>query len=97
MLLGRSGFWRNMQTLDESGLQKARLIPVTGIKGALDQESRATSALLAVIKIVPELAFELLKDMKVPKGTIETYIEPEFKSGTKKFGIFMIRETTVWR
>ena len=101
MLLGRSGFWRNMQTLDESGLQKARLIPVTGIKGALDQESRATSALLAVIKIVPELAFELLKDMKVPKGTIETYIEPEFKSGTKKIrpdGLIVItRGKKEWR
>jgi hypothetical protein len=73
-----------LQTLDISSFQKARLIPVTGIKGALDQERRATSALLAVIKIVPELANELLHELKAPKGSIETFIEPEFKSGKKK-------------
>ena len=100
-LKGRLCVRGNMQVLDESRFQKARLIPVTGIKGALDQEGRATSALLAVIKIVPELAFELLQDLKAPKGSIETYIEPEFKSGTKKIrpdGMIVItRGKKEWR
>lgn len=90
-----------MQTLDISSFQKARLIPVTGIKGALDQERRATSALLAVIKIVPELANELLHELKAPKGSIETFIEPEFKSGKKKIrpdGLIVITKgKKVWR
>lgn len=73
-----------MATLNVASFQHARLIPVTGIKGALDQERRATSALLAVMKIVPELTQSLLKPVGAPVGTISTFIEPEFKLGTKK-------------
>lgn len=73
-----------MSNLDLSAFQPARLIPVTGIKGALDQERRAASALLAVMQGVPELTIALLKDYGAIKGTVETYIEPEFKLGTKK-------------
>lgn len=67
--------------MDISRFQPARLIPATGIKGALDQERRATSALLAVMRIVPELAYALLSDSKVPKGAVVSFIEPEFKVG----------------
>ena len=69
--------------MDQSKFQPARLIPVTGIKGAQDQERRATSALLAVFRIVPDLAWSLLKDAKPHKGAIEAYIEPEIKSGKR--------------
>ena len=69
---------------NEVAFQKARLIPVTGIKGAQDQEMRATSALLAIMKVVPELAHVLLAETGSPKGLIETYIEPEFKLGQKR-------------
>ena len=69
--------------MDKSKFQPARLIPVTGIKGAQDQERRATSALLAVFRIVPDLAWSLLKEVKPQKGQIESFIEPEFKTGNK--------------
>ena len=70
--------------MDRSNFQQSRLIPVTGIKGALDQERRATSALLAVFRIVPDFANQLLRGAGAPRGTVETYIEPEFKVGQKK-------------
>lgn len=73
-----------MGELDLQSFQPARLIPTTGIKGALDQERRAASALLAVMKIVPELCSILLRETNAPKGSIETFIEPEFKQGSKK-------------
>lgn len=89
-----------MQTLDTSRFQVSRLIPTTGIKGALDQERRASSALLAVFRIVPEMAHTLLKEAKAPKGSIETFIEPEFKLGPKKIrpdGLIVIRRgKTEW-
>jgi hypothetical protein len=40
-----------MVSFGVEGFQEARLIPVTGIKGAYDQERRASSALLAVASI----------------------------------------------
>ena len=90
-----------MGELNVVNMQRARLIPVTGIKGALDQERRASSALLAVMKIVPELTSVLLRDSKSPKGAIESYIEPEFKLGSKKIrpdGLIVItRGKKEWR
>lgn len=73
-----------MSELDVTKFQQARLIPVTGIKGALDQERRAASALLAVMQGVPELTFELLKEHGAFNGLVQTYIEPEFKINGKK-------------
>jgi hypothetical protein len=67
--------------MDFSKFQAARLIPATGIKGALDQERRVTSALLAVMRIVPDLAFSLLSGVKTPRGVVASFIEPEFKLG----------------
>ena len=72
-----------MKSFDESRLQPARLFPITGIKGAVDQERRTASAFLAVLKVVPELAYTLLSGSKIPKGSVETYIEPEFKIDKK--------------
>ncbi|MEY4743749.1 MAG: hypothetical protein RIR34_1088 [Actinomycetota bacterium] len=70
--------------MDFSKYQEARLIPVTGVKGDQDQERRATSAFLAVLVGVPELAKTLLKVAGAPAGKVKTYIEPEFEVGEKK-------------
>lgn len=90
-----------MLVFDESRLQQARLFPITGIKGGLDQERRSTSALLAVLKIVPELTYSLLSESGAPKGAIETFIEPEFKVNKKSVRpdgfIVITRGKKVWR
>jgi len=90
-----------MSDLDVSKFQPARLIPVTGIKGALDQERRAASALLAVMQGVPELTSELLKEHGAFSGVVETFIEPEFKIGKKRVrpdGLIQVtRGKKVWR
>jgi len=69
--------------IDQNKFQSARLFPVTGIKGSLDQERRTTSVLLATMKVVPELSHSLLRQLGAPRGTIETFIEPEFKVDKK--------------
>lgn len=66
----------------ENGAERwapARLIPTAGIKGQEEQERRATSALLAVMKAVPEFGHALLRPLGPPKGRIETYTEVPFK------------------
>lgn len=56
--------------------QPARLIPTSGINGTEEQETRATSALLAVLPVVRDFASALLKPFGVPtSGTLETFIE----------------------
>ena len=56
--------------------QPARLIPTSGINGTEEQETRATSALLAVLPVVRDFASALLKPFGVPtSGTFETFIE----------------------
>jgi hypothetical protein len=56
--------------------QPARLFPVTGIGGADEQERRATSALLAVLKAVQEFGRTLTMRLGAPAGSsIETFIE----------------------
>jgi len=83
------------------GFQAARLIPTTGIKGSIDQERRATSALLSVMKIVPELGTGLLKAAGAPKGIITSFIEPEFKMSGRKIrpdGLIVVsRGKKSWR
>lgn len=73
-----------MPDLDVTKFQQARLIPVTGIKGAIEQERRAASAFLAVLQGVPELTVELLKAHGAFNGIVQTFIEPEFKFNGKK-------------
>src|SRR3954468_24025071 len=63
----------------------ARLIPTVGIKGQEEQERRATSSLLAVMRAVPEFGHALLKELGAPKSpVIETYTEVRFKDSAGK-------------
>lgn len=62
----------------------ARLIPTGGIKGQQEQEMRATSALLAVLKAVPEFAHAVLKPVGAPKGSISTFVEVPLKDADGK-------------
>jgi hypothetical protein len=57
----------------------ARLIPTAGIRGQEEQERRATSAFLAVLKAVPEFAHSLLWELGAPKGRISTFTEVQLK------------------
>jgi len=86
--------------MDLSSFQTARLIPVSGIKGDLDQERRTASAFLAVLVAVPEFARALLKLLDAPAGTLETFIEPEFEFDERKIrpdGLLVVkRGKTEW-
>ena len=88
------------ETVGTSNFQKARLIPVTGIKGEPEQERRATSALLAVLQAVPEFARSILKNLGAPAGRVTCFIEPEFVLGEKKVrpdGLITVeRGATFW-
>jgi hypothetical protein len=57
----------------------ARLIPVAGIRGQEEQERRATSALLAVMRAVPDFGHALLGGLGAPKGRISTFAEVQLK------------------
>ena len=59
----------------EHAWEPARLIPVTGIGGALEQEGRATSALLAVLHIVPSFSKAILRYFRAPAGHVTTFRE----------------------
>ena len=59
---------------------KARLIPTSGIGGAKEQETRATSALLSVLSAVPEYAKSVLRQFGAPTGTVETFVEVSFET-----------------
>ncbi|CAB4583264.1 MAG: stress response protein [Actinobacteria bacterium] len=60
--------------------QPARLIPTSGISGPDEQETRATSALLAVLPIVREFGLGLFRPFGAPSGSMETYIEVPLKT-----------------
>lgn len=59
--------------------EPSRLIPVSGIRNAEEQERRATSALLAVLAAVDEFGRALTKPCGAPKGKLQTYIEVPFE------------------
>ena len=59
----------------EETWQPARLIPTSGISGPDEQETRATSALLAVLPIIRDFTASLLRPFGAPSGAIETFIE----------------------
>lgn len=63
---------------------RARLIPTTGISGTQEQESRATSALLAVLGSVDEFGRRLTRLAGAPAGNIECFAEVSFKLGDSK-------------
>jgi hypothetical protein len=69
--------------LDTDEWHAARLIPTAGIRGQEEQERRATSSLLAVMRAVPEFGHALLKELGAPKSTvIETFAEVRFKDAS---------------
>ena len=59
---------------------RASLIPTTGIGGAKEQETRATSALLSVLTAVPEFSKAVLRHLGAPAGMVETFVEVTFKA-----------------
>jgi|SRR5690625_3500828 len=68
--------------------REARLIPTSGIKGAIDQEARATSALLSVLTVVPRFAHSMLKSCGAPLGpkraNVKAYTEVAFEDRKNK-------------
>lgn len=62
----------------------ARLIPTAGIRGPAEQESRATSALLAVLSAVPAFAQRFLRVMDAPGGRVRTFTEVRLKGADNK-------------
>ncbi|MFQ5779377.1 MAG: stress response protein [Nitrospiria bacterium] len=68
-----------MNEPDTSSWEPARLIPVSGIRNAEEQERRATSALLAVLYAVDEFWLAIAKPYGAPKGRLEVYIEVPFE------------------
>jgi len=65
--------------VDTSSWETARLIPVSGIRNAEEQERRATSALLAVLSAVDEFGMAIAKPYGAPKGRLQTFIEVPFE------------------
>lgn len=64
----------------EDAWQPARLIPTSGITGPDEQETRATSALLAVLPVVKDFGLGLFRPFGAPAGTMETFIEVPLKT-----------------
>ena|SRR5215207_7674528 len=62
----------------------ARLIPAVGIRSRDEQEKRATSSLLAVMRAVPEFGHALVTPLGAPKGRINTYAEVQLKDSAGK-------------
>ena len=65
--------------LDTSSWESARLIPVSGMRNAEEQECRATSALLAVLASVDEFGMAFAKPCGALKGRFDAYIETPFE------------------
>jgi hypothetical protein len=61
--------------------QPARIIPVTGLSGADEQERRGCSAFLAVLGSVRQFGRAITARFGAPAGAIETFIEVPFKLG----------------
>ncbi|WP_456696844.1 hypothetical protein [Aeromicrobium sp. P5_D10] len=70
--------------MSEETWHQARLIPTSGISGAPEQERRATSALLAVLSIVPDFSKALLAGVGASAGKVGTYIEVPFELGEQR-------------
>lgn len=84
------------------GWHAARLIPAVGIRGQEEQEKRATSSLLAVMRAVPEFGHALLRPLGAPKGKIRSFAEVQLKDGAGKVhipdgAISVERGQTSWR
>lgn len=78
--------------MSEESWHEARLIPTSGINGAQEQERRATSALLAVLSIVPDYSRSLLGKLGAPAGGLAAYIEVPFElDGSRVYPDGLIR------
>lgn len=76
---------QNASGPDTTDWHAARLIPTVGIRGQEEQERRATSSLLAVMRAVPEFGHALLKELGAPKSAvIDTFAEVRFKDSAGK-------------
>ena len=71
----------------EETWRQARLIPTTGIGGQDEQEQRATSSLLAVMRAVPQFGRAILKHLDAPAGRINTFTEIRFVEEDTKLSI----------
>ncbi len=71
----------------EEGWRTARLIPTTGIGGQDEQEQRATSSLLAVMRAVPQFGRAILQHVGAPAGQIRTFTEIRFQDADQKLSI----------
>ena len=69
------------------GWHPARLIPTVGIRSQEEQEKRATSTPLAVMRAVPEFGHALLGPLGAPKGRIATFAEIQLKDAAGKVHI----------
>ncbi|GAA4993013.1 TerD family protein [Kineococcus glutinatus] len=67
--------------LGEEGWQPARLFSISGVGSAVEQEKRATSALLATMMAVKAFARGITTHASAPAGAVETYLEVPFKLG----------------
>jgi hypothetical protein len=64
--------------------EPARLIPVSGINGADEQERRGSSALLAVLESVKEFSRAILGPLGAPAGRVSAFIEVPFQLGDRQ-------------
>lgn len=64
----------------EDGWSQARLIPSSKVRQE-EQETRATSTLLAVMPVVPDFGHGLLAELKAPRGQISAFTEVRLKDG----------------
>lgn len=69
---------------DEVGWEQARLIPVSGIRGADEQERRGVSALLATLTAVREFGHAIVCPLGAPRGRVTTFIEVPFEVGDRQ-------------
>jgi hypothetical protein len=85
---------------DESRWERARLIPVSGIKGEAEQERRGCSALLAVIGSVRAFGRAITGQLGAPAGLIKTFVEVPFDLGDRRVrpdGVIRVtRARTPW-
>ena len=69
---------------DQDIWEQARLIPVSGIRGADEQERRGVSALLATLGAVREFGHALVCPLGAPRGRVATFIEVPFSLGERQ-------------
>lgn len=82
--------------------QAARLLPTVGLRNQEEKEQRATSSLLAVMFAVPEFAHALTRELKAPKGQVQTFTEIQLRDRDNKRcipdgAIVIKRGSTLWR